>query len=443
MRDARFGLLTDRPATFVLVGGRVIDPSDDSDEERDIAVRDGLVVEAADDAERIDASGWVIAPGFCDLHAHLREPGISGAETIASGTRAAAHGGFTTVCAMPNTDPPLDSADAVGAVVAAPASARVRVIAAATRRRAGGELTAVEELGRAGAIGVSNDGAAVPSAALTADLLARLAPLGLPLFEHAEDASVAGGGVMRAGPAATRLGLAPWPPEAEVAIVERDIALAEAAHARLHLTHLSTARSLDAVRAAKARGVAVTCDVTPHHLALTDEWVAGSRRFAWEEADPRSELAYDGRCRVNPPLASRDDAMALLAGVADGAVDAIATDHAPHPAESKLVPFAQAAPGLIGLETALSVGLLTVEAGRLSLSALLAALSTRPAAIVGEKRGLRTGERADLVAFDPAAGWRVDATTLGSASANSPLVDMELPGVVRLTVADGRVTYRT
>lgn len=443
MRDARFGLLTDRPATFVLVGGRVIDPSDGSDEERDIAVRDGLVVEAADDAERIDASGWVIAPGFCDLHAHLREPGISGAETIASGTRAAAHGGFTTVCAMPNTDPPLDSADAVGAVVAAPASARVRVIAAATRRRAGGELTAVEELGRAGAIGVSDDGAAVPSAALTADLLARLPPLGLPLFEHAEDASVAGGGVMRAGPAATRLGLAPWPPEAEVAIVERDIALAEAAHARLHLTHLSTARSLDAVRAAKARGVAVTCDVTPHHLALTDEWVAGSRRFAWEEADPRSELAYDGRCRVNPPLASRDDAMNLLAGVADGAVDAIATDHAPHPAESKLVPFAQAAPGLIGLETALSVGLLTVEAGRLSLSALLAALSTRPAAIVGEKRGLRTGERADLVAFDPAAGWRVDATTLGSASANSPLVDMELPGVVRLTVADGRVTYRS
>jgi dihydroorotase len=443
VRDARFGLLTDPPASFVLVGGRVLDPSDGSDAVRDIAVRDGLIVEAADDAKRIDASGWVIAPGFCDLHAHLREPGSNGAETIASGTRAAAHGGFTTVCAMPNTDPPLDSADAVATVLAAPASARVRVIAAATRRRAGAELATVEELAKAGAIGVSDDGSAVPSAALTADLLARLAPLGLPLFEHAEDASVADGGVMRAGAAAARLGLAPWPAEAEVTIVERDIALAEAAGARLHLTHLSTARSLDAVRAAKGRGVAVTCDVTPHHLALTDEWVAGSRRFAWEEPDQRAALAYDGRCRVNPPLASRGDALALLAGVADGAVDAIATDHAPHPTQTKLVPFAQAAPGLIGLETALSVGLLAVETGRLSLSALVAALSTRPARIIGEKRGLRAGARADLVALDPAARWPVDATTLASASANTPLVGMELPGVVRLTVADGRVTYRS
>lgn len=187
----------------------------------------------------------------------------------------------------------------------------------------------------------------------------------------------------------------------------------------------------------------MTCDVTPHHIALTDAWVAGSRRFSWEEPEPREELAYDGRCRVNPPLASREDALALLAGVADGTVDAIATDHAPHPPERKLVPFDEAAPGLIGLETALSLGLAAVEAGRLDLPTLVAALSTRPAAIIGEQRGLHAGARADLVVFDPSARWHVEASVLASASANTPLLGMELLGVVRLTVADGRVTYRS
>ena len=332
MRDTRFGLLTDAPASFVLVGGRVIDPVDATDTVRDVAVRDGVVVEAAEDAERIDAGGLVVTPGFCDLHTHLREPGSTGAETIASGSRAAAHGGFTTLCAMPNTDPPLDSAEAVAPVMSAAASCRVRVIGAASRRRAGLEPTDVASLVRAGAVGVSDDGAAV-SNAVVPSLLEQLSAVGLPLFEHAEDAAMAADGVMRAGETASRLGLAPWPAHAEVAIVERDIALAEAAGARLHLTHLSTAGALDAVRAARSRGVAVSCDVTPHHLAMTDAWVGGSRRFSWEEPEPspRTELAYDGRCRVNPPLASRADALALLAGLVDGTVDAIATDHAPHP----------------------------------------------------------------------------------------------------------------
>ena len=442
MTDPVFGLLTDAPGSFVLSGGRVIDPVEGTDGVRDIAVRDGVIAEAADDAERIDARGLIVAPGFCDLHTHLREPGSSDAETIASGSRAAAHGGFTTVCAMPNTDPPLDSAEAILAVMSEPASCRVRVVAAATRGRAGVEPAGLSSLAEAGAVGVSDDGAAVPDT-LAAALLEQLASLGLPLFEHAEDPAIAADGVMRAGPAAARLGLADWSPRAELAIVERDIALAETAGARLHLTHLSTAAGLDAVRAARSRGVAVTCDVTPHHLAMTDAWVAGSRRFAWEEPAPRSELAYDGRCRVNPPLASRDDALALLAGLEDGTVDAIATDHAPHPAQRKLVPFDAAAPGLIGLETALSIGLLAVQAGRLGLPGLLAALSTRPATIIGEARGLRIGERADLVAFDPTARWTVEGATLASASVNTPLIGMELPGVVRLTVADGRVTYRS
>jgi dihydroorotase len=254
---------------------------------------------------------------------------------------------------------------------------------------------------------------------------------------------LAGDGVMRAGRVASRLGLAGWSPAAEVAVVERDLAVAERTGAALHLTHLSTAASLDAVRDARARGARVTCDVTPHHVALTDEWVAGSRSFAWEKPDPDPARAYDGRCRVNPPLASGADALALLAGLADGTIDVIATDHAPHPGQRKLVPFAEAAPGLIGLETALSIGLAAVGAGRLALRTLLAALSTRPAAVIGEQRSLAVGEPAHLVLFDPNARWTVAPETLASASVNTPLLGIDLPGVVRLTVADGRVTYRS
>jgi dihydroorotase len=274
--------------------------------------------------------------------------------------------------------------------------------------------------------------------------MTRLAELGVPLVEHAEHPHLAAGSVMRAGPTAARLGLAGWPPEAELSVVERDIAAAEATGARLHLTHLSTRGSVEAVRAAKSRGVAVTADATPHLLALTDAWVAGSRRYAWEDADDVAvgPNAYDGTCRVNPPLASREDALALLAGVRDGVIDAIATDHAPHPPERKLVPFGEAAPGLIGLETSLSVGLAAVAAGELTLPVLLGALSARPAAVIGERRSLAVGAPADLTMFDPGGSWRVDRLTLASRSANTPLMGMDLPGVVCLTVASGRVTYR-
>jgi len=378
---------------------------------------------------------------------------MEGAETVASGSRAAAHGGVTTICAMPNTDPPLDEAARVAWVMsmARDASASVRVVAAATRGRAGESLTDVAELAANGAVAFSDDGASLPTARLAGSALQAIGPLGVPLIEHAEDPTLAAGTLMRSGPVATRLGLAGWPPSAELVVVERDIALAEETGGRLHLTHLSTAAGLDAVRRAKDRGVRVTCDVTPHHLAMSDAWVAGDRAFSWEAPsdganDPFGQpldpqAAFDGACRVNPPLPARADSLALLRGVADGSIDAIATDHAPHPPERTLVEFAEAAPGMIGLETALSIGLAAVDAGCLSLAALLGALSTGPAALIGEERGLRPGAIADLVVFDPYGRWRVERDTLASRSVNTPLLGRELPGVVRLTVANGRVTF--
>jgi dihydroorotase len=439
-----FGSLTDPPASFTIVGVRVIDPDVGTDEIRDVAVVDGLIAGAPDSAaERIDGRGLVLAPGLCDLHAHLREPGGETAETVASAARAAAHGGFTTICAMPNTEPPLDSAAAVADASSVDGACRVRVIGAATVGRFGADPADLDGMVAAGAVAFSDDGSSIADASTARRVLERLVGLGLPLVEHAEDPGEGGGGVMREGVAALRLGLTGWPAEAEVRVVERDIAIAEETGARLHVTHLSTAGGLEAMRSARSRGVAVTCDVTAHHLAMTDAWVAGSRRFAWEEDDGIAELAYDGSCRVNPPLPARDDALALLEGIADGSIDAIATDHAPHPAERKLVPFGEAAPGLIGLETALSLGLAAVESGRLVLGTLVAALSTRPASIIGEERSLGVGSPADLVLFDPAARWRVERETLASASSNTPLLGMQLQGVVRLTVAGGRVTYRS
>lgn len=454
---SRFGALADPPATLLLTGVRIIDPGAGTDRVGDLAILDGQFADPGSlppDAERFDATGLVAAPGLCDLHAHLREPGLERAETIESGSRAAAHGGFTTICAMPNTDPPLDEPDRVAWVLerARGAACRVRVVAAATKGREGEQLTEIGELAALGIVGVSDDGAAIASEQMARTLLGCLAPLGLPLIEHAEDAALATGTVMRAGPTATRLGLAGWPPSAELSIVERDIALAEETAGWIHFTHVATAAALQAIRGGKQRGIKITCDVTPHHLALTDAWVAGDRGFAWAEpggvaADPfgaplDASLAYDSACRVNPPLPSRADALALLAGVADGTIDAIATDHAPHPRERKSVEFAAAAPGMIGLETALSLCLAAVEAGCLSLPTLIAAMSTRPAALIGEVRTLEPGSLADMVVFDAAARWRVEADVLASASSNTPLLGMELPGVVRLTVAGGRITYR-
>ncbi|HEX6140330.1 MAG TPA: dihydroorotase [Candidatus Limnocylindria bacterium] len=453
---SRFGSLADAPVRLRIVGARVVDPANGTDGVGDLAVSDGIFVDPLElpaDAPRVDASGLLAIPALCDLHAHLREPGGEDAETIESGTRAAAHGGYATVCAMPNTEPPLDEPERVRALLerAKGAACRVRVVAAATRGRAGTELPDLGALADLGVTAVSDDGSAVADAKVARALMLYLAPLGLRLVEHAEDPSLAAGTLMRSGAVATRLGLPGWPSSAELSVVERDIALAAETGASVHFTHLSTAGALDAVRRARERGLPITCDVTPHHLSMTDAWVAGDRLFAWDEPvgvaadafaaplDPA--LAYDGACRVNPPLPSREDALALLAGLEDGTLDAIATDHAPHPAQRKAVEFASAAPGMIGLETALAVGLAAVASGRVSLARLVQAMATRPADLVGERRSLAPGAIADLALVDPRATWRVEPATLASRSANTPLLGRELTGVVRLTLAGGRITY--
>lgn len=302
----RFGSLLDDPVSLLITGARVIDPATGEDRVRDLALLDGRVAQPEQlprDAERLDGSGLVAAPGFCDLHAHLRDPGDEAAELLASGGRAAARGGFTTICAMPNTSPPLDDAGRVRALLdaARDVAVRVRPIAAATRGRLGEELTPLGTLARLGVAGVSDDGAPIGNAAVMRRALAEAAELGLPVIQHAEDPALAAHSPMRAGPTALRLGLRGWPASAEATIVARDLILAAETGGRLHLTHLSTAAGLDIVRRARASGVRVSCDVTPHHLTLTDRWVAGERAFAWEEPGPLRLDEERGRSRWRPP----------------------------------------------------------------------------------------------------------------------------------------------
>ncbi|MFL5779052.1 MAG: dihydroorotase [Chloroflexota bacterium] len=447
----------------------LVDPASGREGPGEIVVEDGLLEAVnwleADDADGVGPVGVVVAPGFVDLHAHLREPGDEDAETIASGLAAAAHGGFTTVCAMANTDPPLDDPGVLGRIRAAAAAAAadspVELLAYGTvsTDRAGDRLAALGELADAGAVGFSDDGAPVRSASLLRAALAYAGMLGLPIVDHAEDLSLTEGAEANEGLVATILGLRGWPAAAEAAAVARDLAIlagvaVDVPGARLHLTHLSTADALEQVRRAKAAGLPVTCDVTPHHLALTDEWLAGGRRWAWEARgdvwrdDDVVAPPFDPALRVNPPLRSASDAAAVLAAIADGTADAIATDHAPHTTVAKQVEFGLAATGISGIETALGLVLAAVDAGQLPLGRAIQALTTGPLAVLaGSSRrpvaGLIEGEAADLVVFDRTDAWTVEADSLLSRGTNSPLLGRTLPGRVLLTIADGRFAYRS
>jgi dihydroorotase len=377
--------------------------------------------------------------GFIDLHAHLREPGAEDSETIATGLQAALRGGFTTVCAMPNTEPAIDSPGLIAEVIARGAAARgarVLPIATITRGRAGRELADLIELAAAGAVAFSDDGSPVEDPRLFRHALEYARTKDLLLIEHAQDLALSAKGVMHEGVVSARLGLPGIPSAAEETAVARDLALAELTGARLHLTHLSTAGSVELVRRAKARGLRVTCDVTPHHLSMTDEWVAGSRQFAWEEDVVDRGMPYDSSTKVNPPLRTRSDVRALWSGLADGTVDAIATDHAPHASVKKDVEYDQAAFGISGIETALSLVLGGVSAGWCERNIAIAALTDGPARVLG------IGHRPDdWISIDDDAEWTVTVDELASIGKNTPLLGRTLRGRVVLAAVRGEVLY--
>ena len=400
----------------------------------------------------------LVLPALVDLHAHFRQPGSEASEDVASGEAAAAHGGYGAVALMPNSEPTADHPALLRELTrsAAPRGLTLMPIAAATLGRAGAALSPMAELAAAGAVAFSDDGSPIADPARFRSALITAGALGLPLIEHCEDPSLTKGGEAAEGLVATTLGLRPWPAAGEFSAVVRNIALLREAlrdepRARLHLTHLSTAQALDAVRAARAEGLPITCDITPHHLALTDAWIAGDQRWAWEYSDRRPTQrtptadAYNTNLRVCPPLRNAADAAACRAALRDGTASAIATDHAPHSREKKEVEFGLAANGIAGVETALSTLLAARAAGEFPLSLVAALLTTGPAAVLNRPalaRGLAVGGSASLLVADLGATWVPSRTTLVGRSINTPLLGRPLPGVVLLTLVNGEVAWK-
>ncbi len=395
-----------------------------------------------------------LLPALIDLHAHLRQPGANASEDVDSGTRAAAHGGYGTVALMPNTEPAADNVETLQRAIAGERhGVRLLPIAAATIGRAGTQVSDVAALVKAGAVAISDDGGPIADRAIFRAALLAAAAAGIPLIEHCEVPTLTAGGEAADGLVASRLGLRPWPATGELHAVESAIAVlrdvfASAPTARLHLTHLSTAAALAAVRAAQGEGLPLTCDVTPHHIALTDGWITGDRRWAWEVAGDDEYLtptadAFDPNLRVCPPLRAAGDTAACREALRNGTALAIGTDHAPHSREKKEVEFGLAANGIAGIETSLSVALAASRAGELSLATITAALTTGPARLLGvAAAGVTPGAAASLVQVELAGIWRPSRATLLGRSINTPLIDRELPGVVQLTVLEGRPAYQ-
>lgn len=417
---------------ILITGGTVIDPT--GERHADVRIADGRVVSVADrlgpaDGDRvIDASGCVVSPGFVDLHTHLREPGKEEAETIETGSRAAAKGGYTCIVAMPNTDPTQDSVSVVEFVRRQGEIAGlcdVRPSGSITIGRRGEQLSPLGELAAAGVHLFTDDGDGVQDPLLMRRALEYAADLGIVLAQHCEVKRLTEGAVMHEGDCCSTFGLPGWPSIAEEMMVFRDIELVRLTGAPVHILHLSTARSVDLVRAAKADGLPVTAEATPHHISLTDELLAG----------------YDSMYKVNPPLRTMADVEAVRAGVADGTIDAIATDHAPHAPETKEQPLDHAPPGMLGLETALGVSLAHLD---MPVAAVVAALSWKPAAIAGvaddHGRPIAEGEPANITVFDPDETWQVVPAHLASKSRNTPFVGVELRGRVRHTILRGQLT---
>jgi dihydroorotase len=380
----------------------------------------------------------VVAPGFVDLHAHLRTPGQEHKETIASGTRAAARGGFTTICCMANTSPPLDNrglVEHVQSLAAEEGVVRVLPLGAVTKGLAGAELTEMAELAEAGVVAFSDDGVPLASSRLMRHALEYSRGFERPIMPHCDDPELMSGGAMNEGPVAAKLGLRGMPNAGEEAMVARDVALAELTHGRLHVCHVSTEGAIDAIRRGRTRGVRVSGEASPHHLTLTDEWVAGVR---WEgRGEP-----YDTNTKMNPPLRSERDRRALVAAVREGTIEAIATDHAPHALVDKLCQYDQAAFGIVGFETALgSLGRL-IESGELDLATVIERLTVGPCRVFGLPYGtLQPGATADVVVFDPGARWTLRVEDLVSKGKNSPYLGQTLVGRVIATFYGGESVY--
>ena len=414
----------------------MIDPSRDFDQTADVLIQDGRIAAvgvglgAPDEADVRDVRGGVVAPGLIDVHVHLREPGNEDVETIASGTRAAAAGGFTAVCAMPNTDPVTDNQAAVGFIVRQSALAgltRVYPIGAISVGQKGERLSEFGEMVGAGAVAVSDDGKPVVSSHLMRTALEYARTFDIPVADHCEEPTLASGGVMHEGLVAARLGLKGIPAAAEEIMVERDILLAQLTGARVHLCHVSTRGSVDLIRRAKEQGIRVTAEVTPHHLTLTDGACEG----------------YDTHAKMNPPLREAADVAALRAALKEGVIDCVASDHAPHAYDAKEAAFDDAPFGIIGLETAFAVAYTElVESGLFTLPELIARMSTAPAKLFGLSGGtLSPAAPADVVVLDVTARWKVDPTLFFSKSRNTPFVGRTLTGRAALTLVGGRVVH--
>src|SRR5271163_709300 len=422
---------------MLLIKNGLLDPASLTDAALDVLLDGETIAEIAapgkfqrdaSKAEIFDAAGLIVAPGFIDMHAHLREPGQESSETIDTGTRSAARGGFTAVCCMPNTKPVNDNASITRFIIdkARTAATRVWPIGAASLGSKGEALSEIAAMKQAGIVAVSDDGKPIATAKLARQIMEYCKSLDIPVIEHSEDVSLAAGAVMREGVTSSRLGLRGMPAAAESVCVARDVQLAELTGARLHVAHLSANGSLQQVRWAKQRGLQVTCEVTPHHFTLIDE-----------------DVTYDSRFKMNPPLAAREDREALLVGLADGTVDAIATDHAPHEPALKDVEFDRAPFGILGFETALALSLeQLVRGGNISLMRLVELFTAGPARVLGIERKIAAGQPADLTVFSLDHTWTYVVANSASKSRNSPFDTRIFKGAPIATIVAGRIVHK-